>query len=178
MIWTVVNLSAIGEITKIYFPTLPPANVVAVIINLVAQNEAMHTKEEVALAKQARAKVAHTGYMSKEEIFRLSSSSGNIINWNLNRADVQRAVDIYGEQNVLHGRARIITPSTRVIRAEAKPKRPQDMFIDTMYVAGLPFLLCRVKPLGVLFCKHLLGENETHIGNAIEEFVSILLSYS
>ena len=46
-----------------------------------------------------------------------------------------------------------------------------------MYVVGMPFLLCRVNPLGVLLCKHLLGVNETHIGLALEEFVAILLSY-
>ena len=63
---------------KNLFSFSPRSKVVGVIINSVAQNEAMYTKQEVALAKQARAKIAHTGYMSKEEIFRLASSSGNL----------------------------------------------------------------------------------------------------
>ena len=67
-----------------------------VVINSVRQNEAMYTKREVALAREARTKTAHSGYVSKEDIMRLASSSGNIINWNLNRVDVQRAIDIYG----------------------------------------------------------------------------------
>ena len=78
---------------KNLFSFSPRSKVVGVIINSVAQNEAMYTKQEVALAKQARAKIAHTGYMSKEEIFRFASSSGNLVNWNLNRADVDTTSD-------------------------------------------------------------------------------------
>ena len=78
----------------------------------------------------------------------------------------------------MHGRSRIIKPDTRVIRAGPQPKRPQQLFVDTMmYVGGLPFLVCRAKPLGILLAKYMTGQNETHIGRAFEEFVAILLSY-
>ena len=148
-----------------------------VVINSVQQNEAMFTKREVALAKEARVKIAHSGYMSKEDIMRLASSSGKVVNWNLNRIDVQRAIDIYGSQHVLHGRSRILRPDTRVVKSEPIPKRNQDLYTDKFFIGGLCFLLCNAKPLDILFVKHLIGESEVHLGRAFQEFVAILSSY-
>ena len=162
---------------KNLFTSSPNPKMLGVVINSVRQNEAMFTKREVALAKEARAKIAKSGYMSKEDVMRLASSSGNVINWNLNRADVQRAIDIYGEQHVLHGRSRIIRPDTRVVRAEPMPKRAQDLYTDKFYIGGLCFLLCSAKPLDVLMVKHLTGESELHLGRAFEEFIAILASF-
>ena len=81
-----------------YSPKGASANVV---INSVRQNEAMYSKEEVRRAKLARDFIARTDYASKEEVMRLVTSAGNIVNVDITRADVQRAVEIYGEQNVL-----------------------------------------------------------------------------
>ena len=97
------------------------------VINFVAQNEAMFTRREVDLAKRARVKIVHSGYMIKNDFMRLDSSHGNIINLDISRADVQRAINIYGSQNVLQGSFRIVRPDTRVIRAESMPKHIQDL---------------------------------------------------
>ena len=65
------------------------------------------------------------------------SSQGNIVNIEVTRADIQRAIDIYGSQHVLHGRSRIMRPDTRVLRIESVPKRAQELFCDRFFVAGL-----------------------------------------
>ena len=162
---------------KDIFTYSPSPKMLGVVINSVRQNEAMYTKREVALAREARTKIAHSGYMSKEDIMRLASSSGNIINWNLNRVDVQRAIDIYGSQHVLHGRSRIIRPDTRVDRSEPIPKRSQDLYTDKFFIGGLCFMLGNAKPLDILFVKPLAGESEIHLGKVFQEFIAILLSY-
>jgi len=162
---------------KDFFSYSPNTKMLGVVINSVQQNEAMFTKREVASAKEARVKIAHAGYMSKKDVMRLASSSGNVINWNLNRIDVQRAIDIYGSQHVLHGRSRIIRPDTRVVRSEPIPKRHQDLYTDKFYIGGLCFLICNAKPLDILFVKPLAGETEIHLGRAFQEFMAILSSY-
>ena len=159
------------------FTYSPQPHSVNVVISSVKQNEAMFTKDEVRRAKLARELIAKSGYASKEDMMRLVSSSGNFVNIEITRADVQRAVDIYGSQHVLHGRSRIMRPDTRVLRTEPLPKHLQDLYTDKFNIFGLWFLLCNVKPLGVLLVKHLDGQTESHLGRAFADFVAILQSF-
>ena len=108
---------------------------------------------------------------------RFATSQGNIINLDLCRADIQRAIDIYGSQNVLHGRSRILLSDTRVVRAEPQSKTPQELFTDKFFVDGMPFMLGCAKPLGILLVRLLAGESEAHLEKIFEEFICILLSY-
>ena len=148
-----------------------------VVINSVKQNEAMFTKDEVRRAKKAREFIAHTGYASKEEAMRMVSSSGNILNVDITRVDIQRAVDIYGSQHVLMGRSRLLRPDTRVVRAQLVPKFSQCLFCDIFYVGGIPFLLCKSKPLNLLMVHPLLGESADHLLEAFQFFINTLKSY-
>lgn len=159
------------------FKCSPIQQQVSVVINSVRQNEAMYSKREVELAREARIKIANSGYMSKEDIIRLASSSGNIVNLNLNKSDILRAIDIYGQQNVLMGRSRLIRPDTRVARAEPQPKVVQTLHTDMFYVAGVSFLVCCAKPLGVMFVVHMDRHTESDYGIAFENFISILRGY-
>jgi hypothetical protein len=148
-----------------------------VVINSVRQNEAMFTKDEVRRAKKAREFIAHTGYASKEEAMRMVSSSGNILNVDISRADIQRAVDIYGSQHVLMGRSRLLHPDTRVVRAQPVPKFAQCFFCDIFYVGGIPFLLCKAKPLNLLIVHPLQGESADHLLEAFQYFINTMKSY-
>ena len=159
------------------FTYSPKPHSVNVVISSVKQNEAMFSKDEVRRAKLARDLIAKSGYASKEDMMRLVSSQGNIVNIEVTRADIQRAIDIYGSQHVLHGRSRIMRPDTRVLRIEPVPKRAQELYCDKFCVAGLWFMLCSVKPLGLLLVLYLEGASETHLAKAFIEFVAILQSY-
>jgi hypothetical protein len=147
------------------------------LVSTVRQNEAMYSAREVKAAREAVKKIANAGYMSKEAVLRLASSSGNVINLNLNRADVLRAIEIYGEEHVLQGRSRLVKPDTRVVTAAPTPKQPQRIFTDVFYVGGCAFLLGVVKPLGLLLCKPMAGETESDYGLAFEEFVNVLRAH-
>ena len=150
---------------------------VNVVISSVKQNEAMFSKDDVRRARMARELIVKSGYASKEDIMRLVTSQGNVVNIEITRADVQRAVDIYGAQHVLHGRSRIMRPDTRVLRAEPILKPPQNLYCDKFNVYGLWFMLCNAKPLEMLLVKYLEGQSELHLGKAFAEFVAILQSY-
>jgi len=159
------------------FTYSPVPRQVGVVINSVRQNEALYSKREVQLAKEARKTIANLGFASKEDVQRLAVSSGNVVNLNLNRADVLRAIEIYGEQNVLMGRSRLVTPDTRVIKAVPQLKRPQALFTDMFYIGDIQFLLCCAKPLDVIFVKVQPHKTESDYGASFEEFVSILRSF-
>ena len=81
---------------KDLFTYSPRPHSVNVVVSSVKQNEAMFSKDDVRRAQLARDFIAKTGYASKEEVMRLVTSQGNIVNIGITRADVQRAVDIYG----------------------------------------------------------------------------------
>ena len=162
---------------KDLFTYSPKPHSVGVIVSSVKQDEAMFSKEDVRRARVARDFIAKTGYASKEDIMRLVTSQGNVVNINITRADVQRAIDIYGSQHVLHGRSRIVRPDTRVIRAEPIPKPAQNLYCDNFYVGNLWFMLCNVKPLGILLVSFLEGQSENHLGVAFREFIAVLQSY-
>ena len=159
------------------FTYSPVPRQIGVVINSVRQNEAMFSKREVQLAKDARKTIANLGFASKEDVQRLAASSGNVVNLNLHRADILRAIEIYGEQNVLMGRSRLVTPDTRVIKAKTQLKRPQALFTDMFYIGDVQFLLCCAKPLDVIFVKVQQHKTESDYGASFEEFVSILRSY-
>ncbi len=55
------------------------------------------------------------------------SSQGNIVNIEVSRADIQRAIDIYGSQYVLHGRSRTCDLTLK-LRREPVPKRAQELY--------------------------------------------------
>ena len=159
------------------FDFSPKRHSVNVVISSVKQNEARFSKDEVRRAKLAQEFIAYTGYASKEDVIRMITSSGNFINIGITRADVQRAIDIYGSQHTLMGRSRIMRPDTRVIRAQPTQKRPQDLYCDKFAIAGVWFMLCNTKPLGVLFVKYMEGQTEALLGAAFQEFTNVLASY-
>jgi hypothetical protein len=159
------------------FSFSPKQHSINVVISSVRQNEARFSKDEVRRAKLAQEFIAYTGYASKEDVMRMISSSGNFVNIEITRADVQRAIDIYGTQHTLMGRSRIVRPDTRVIRAQPVQKHPQDLYCDKFSIAGLWFMLCNAKPLGVLLVKNMEGHTEAHLGAVFQEFISIIASY-
>ena len=162
---------------KHLFTYSPKIHGVNVVINSVRQNEAMHSKDEVRRAKLARDFIARTGYASKEDVMRLVSSSGNILNVDISRADVQRAIDIYGSQNVLQGRSRLLRPDTRVVRTDPLPKSTQKLFCDKFMIGSIWFMLCNAKPLNLLMVHLLDGASAECLNKSFVEFISTLQSY-
>lgn len=150
-----------------------------VLVETVSERELRYTKREIKDALRARAFVRRLAYPSSRAAIDMLSS-GAILNCPVTSHDIQRSLDIYGEQvGSLKGK----TTASRsvVVKIEHIPlphvaERELTLYADIMFVNGEPYLLVVALPLGLVLVKDLTARSAPVLIKAFQVMLNDLRS--
>jgi hypothetical protein len=128
-----------------------------VLVNTVAGNEQLYTKREIEAAQQARELRRKLGYPSVADMSRMITTGG-ILNCPITVQDLQRAVNIYGQElAVLKGST--VRRAPEPVKIELLEDKPKELTLltvamDLMFIAGLVFLLTISRRLNLIMVRY------------------------
>ena len=137
----------------------------AMALKTVEGNKQDYSKREVNAAEQARKLSRQLGYASDAELARVIQS-GTILNNAVTTADVTRANKIFGKDPAeLKGKTtkRPAMQSGGTEKVEVTVREEQALYMDIMFVDGIPFLVSAAQPLGLIQVTDLSGRRHASV---------------
>ena len=129
----------------------------------VNENLADYSKREVKAADEARKLSRTLGYASPSELQRMIRN-GTLINNSVTTADIARAEQIYGKDIAALKGKTTRKPSMQAGESEKITgivRKEQSLYIDIMFVDGIPFFISKAQPLGLVQVTDLKGRRHS-----------------
>ena len=145
----------------------------------VSDRKKKYTIRQIQQAELAREYQRKLGYTSPGQLIKMISH-GKLENGTIVAQDVLRAIDIFGpDLGSLKGK----TPSHKAELEEEIPviasvqPEIQTMYVDLMYVSGLPYLLSVVNPLEYVMVHKLAKKNQNSLWSALYSHITHITKY-
>jgi len=135
------------------------------LLTTVTGNIADYSRREVKAAEEARKLSRILGYASPGELGRMIKN-GTLLNNSVTTADVSRAEKIFGKDVAALKGKTTRRPSMQAAgseKTEAVVRVDQNLHMDIMFVDGIPFLVSRAEPLGLIQITDLKGRRHATI---------------
>ena len=131
----------------------------------VSDNLADYSRREVKAADEARKLSRILGYASPNEMQRMIRA-GTLINNSVTTADLARAEQIYGKDIAALKGKTTRKPSMQAGESEkivGLVRKDQNLYMDIMFVDGLPFFISKAQPLGLIQVTDLKGRRHSTV---------------
>ncbi len=141
-------------------------------VDSVERRTMKHTKNQFADAKKATELIRCVGYTTPTQCFDMLE---RLVNPPTTKADVKRAIDIYGPSlTATRGRT---TKTTTTKEHEAEPLKTEVVMeqiaeVDFMFVREEIFLMCLLSPLEFSFTVAMVSKSIPHVRKALESVIS------